>query len=143
MQFQIGRVKVALGHVSFGSNRFLIDSFSSRGITVGIPVNKRLDFSLTVLNGTSIVGWNNFSLVIDFHPRSRAGTNHRDYPNEIFAPAANLSSCGGQGPSPRTWVDIFDQADRRFYGFCALNSSDDLANLWFGVPQGQSPPPRV
>lgn len=60
MQFQLGRAKVSLGHVSFGTNRFLIDSFSSRGITVAIPVNKRLDFSLTASHGTSLVGWNHF-----------------------------------------------------------------------------------
>lgn len=60
MQFQLGRAKVSLGHISFGTNRFLIDSFSSRGITVAIPVNKRLDFSLTALHGTSVVGWNHF-----------------------------------------------------------------------------------
>jgi len=60
MQFQLGRAKVSLGHVSFGTNRFLIDSFSSRGITVAVPLNKQVDFSLTALNGTSIVGWSNF-----------------------------------------------------------------------------------
>jgi hypothetical protein len=60
MQFQIGKAKIALGQVSFGTNRFLIDSFSSRGITLAFPVNKHLDLSLTALNGTSVVGWNNF-----------------------------------------------------------------------------------
>ena len=60
MQFQIGKARVSLGHVSFGANRFLIDSFSSRGITLAFPVNKQLDFSLTALHGTSVVGWNNF-----------------------------------------------------------------------------------
>lgn len=60
MQFQLGKAKVSVGHVSFGTNRFLIDGFSSRGMTVVIPINKRLDFSLTALNGTSVVGWDNF-----------------------------------------------------------------------------------
>jgi hypothetical protein len=60
MQFQIGKAKIALGQVSFGTNRFLIESFSSRGITLAFPLNKHLDLSLTALNGTSVVGWNNF-----------------------------------------------------------------------------------
>lgn len=59
-QFQLGKVKVTLGHSSYGSNRYLINSFSSRGVTVTVPVGKRADFSLTAMNGTSIVGWNNF-----------------------------------------------------------------------------------
>jgi hypothetical protein len=61
MEFQAGKTKVALGHVSFGANRFLMDSFSSRGITVAAPLNQRLELSLAALNGSSIVGWSNFS----------------------------------------------------------------------------------
>jgi hypothetical protein len=61
MQFQISKVKVALGQVSFGANRFLLDGFSSRGVTVVVPVDQRLDISLAALNGTSIVGWSNFT----------------------------------------------------------------------------------
>ena len=60
MQFQFNKTKVALGGVSFGSNRFLMDSFSSRGITVTVPVNKRLDVAVAAMNGSSIVGWSNF-----------------------------------------------------------------------------------
>lgn len=60
MQFQLGKTKVALGHVPFGTNRFLIDNFFSRGITLSLPVNQRLDFALSALNGSTIVGWDNF-----------------------------------------------------------------------------------
>jgi hypothetical protein len=61
VQFQAGKVKVLLGHNSYGSNRYLISGFSSRGLTVTLPVNKRADFSFSAMNGTSVVGWNNFS----------------------------------------------------------------------------------
>jgi hypothetical protein len=61
IQFQISKAKLTLGHVPFGTNRFLIDNFSSRGISLAMPVNKRLDFALTALNGTTIVGWDNFT----------------------------------------------------------------------------------
>lgn len=59
VQFQIGRAKVALGHTSFGASRHLIDSFSSRGITVTVPINSRFDFSVGAMNGTSVVGYGN------------------------------------------------------------------------------------
>lgn len=60
MQFQLRKAQVSMGHVSFGSNRFLMDSFASRGVTVAVPINKRFDVAVAALNGTSIVGWNNF-----------------------------------------------------------------------------------
>lgn len=60
MQFQFNKATVALGGVSFGSNRFLMDSFSSRGITLSVPINKRWDVAVAAMNGSSIVGWSNF-----------------------------------------------------------------------------------
>ncbi len=60
MQFQIKKARLLIGHVSTGSNRHLINSFSSRGITLTLPVNKRSDLTFAAMNGTSIVGWNNF-----------------------------------------------------------------------------------
>jgi len=61
MQFQVKKVKVLLGHHSYGTNRYLIDSFSSRGIEVTVPLGSHFDFAFNATNGTSIVGWNNFS----------------------------------------------------------------------------------
>lgn len=55
-----GRFKVNFGHVSFGSNRHLVNSFSSRGISVTIPVGKQNEVSVAAMNGTSIVGFDNF-----------------------------------------------------------------------------------
>src|SRR5215475_1249022 len=60
MQFQLSKTKLQAGSVTFGTNRQLIDSFGSRGLTLSIPIGKRADFSLAALNGTSIVGWDNF-----------------------------------------------------------------------------------
>lgn len=61
MQFQVKKIKVVLGHHSYGTNRYFIDSFSSRGIDVTVPIGSRFDFSFNATNGTNIVGWNNFS----------------------------------------------------------------------------------
>lgn len=60
IQLQLGRAKVAIGHTSFGSARHLVNSFSSRGITVTVPITKRFDVGAAVLNGTSVVGYGNF-----------------------------------------------------------------------------------
>ena len=61
MQLQVKKIKVQVGHSSYGSNRYLINGFSSRGFNVIVPFNERFDFSFSAMNGTSIVGWNNFS----------------------------------------------------------------------------------
>jgi outer membrane biosynthesis protein TonB len=70
-------------------------------------------------------------------------TNHADFPNEIFAAAPDLPPCGKNTNSSRTWVDIFDGAGKRLYGFCALTSSDGLDDLWFALPEEQAPPNGV
>lgn len=55
-----GRFKLNVGHVSFGSNRHLINSFSSRGVTATIPAGKQNEITLAAMNGTSVVGFDNF-----------------------------------------------------------------------------------
>lgn len=55
-----GRFNARLGHVSFGSNRHLINNFSSRGISATLPLGKQNEISLAAMNGTSIVGFSNF-----------------------------------------------------------------------------------
>ena len=60
VQLKLGRAKVAIGHTSFGSSRHLISGFSSRGITLTVPITKRFDFSVAAMNGTNVVGYGNF-----------------------------------------------------------------------------------
>lgn len=60
VQFKLGRAKVNIGSTSFGSSRQLVNNFSSRGITITVPITKRFDFSVAALNGTNIVGYGNF-----------------------------------------------------------------------------------
>ena len=59
IQFGKGGFSVKLGHVSFGSNRHLINSFSSRGVTVTVPIGKQNELSFAAVNGTSVVGFGN------------------------------------------------------------------------------------
>jgi hypothetical protein len=60
MQFQLSKTKFQVGHVTFGTNRHLINSYGSRGVTLLLPINKHADFSLAAMNGSSVVGWSNF-----------------------------------------------------------------------------------
>ncbi len=60
MNFQIGKAKFSLGHTSFGGNRQLVSSFSSRGLSINIPINKRFDLTAGIMNGTSVLGVGNF-----------------------------------------------------------------------------------
>jgi len=60
MQYQFFKSRLKFGNVSFGSNRHLINSFTSRGISLTVPITKRFDISGAMMNGTSIVGYDNF-----------------------------------------------------------------------------------
>ncbi|MCI0416211.1 hypothetical protein L0222_25840 [bacterium] len=60
ISLQKGPAGISLGHVSFGSNPHLINSFSSRGISGIYRFGKAADLSMAAINGTSIVGWDNF-----------------------------------------------------------------------------------
>lgn len=67
--------------------------------------------------------------------------NHNQFPNEIFAPAPHLSSCGINTNSSRTWIQIL--GDNRSYTLCVLKSPDDLDELWFPVSRNDIPPSSV
>jgi hypothetical protein len=66
--------------------------------------------------------------------------NSSEYPATMFAAAPDLPPCGKNTKSSRTWVDIYDSAGKRLYGFCALAKPDDLNNLWFALEEGVVPP---
>jgi hypothetical protein len=65
------------------------------------------------------------------------------YPAAMFAAAPALPPCGANANSSRSWVDFFDSRGRRLYGFCALNSPQQLGSIWFALPEGQIPPSYV
>ena len=48
-----GRFKAQFGHVSFGTQRHLINGFSSRGIVVNVPISKQNEVVFTALNGSA------------------------------------------------------------------------------------------
>lgn len=60
IKLEKGRFNTQFGHVSFGSSRHLINNFSSRGISVTVPITKKDEITFGAANGTSIVGFGNF-----------------------------------------------------------------------------------
>jgi hypothetical protein len=60
IHFQTGKIKYDVGHFSYGAQRQLINGFSSRGISITVPFLKRFDFSAAAMNGTQLVGYDNF-----------------------------------------------------------------------------------
>jgi hypothetical protein len=69
--------------------------------------------------------------------------NRDQYPAAMFAPAPALPPCGSNTNSSRSWVDFFDSRGKRLYGFCALDTPDNLDKIWFAVEEGQVPPSWV
>jgi hypothetical protein len=69
--------------------------------------------------------------------------NKDQYPAAMFAAAPALPPCGNNHNSSRTWVDFFDQAGHRLYGFCALGTPNNLGSIWFALPVDQVPPSYV
>jgi hypothetical protein len=74
VQFQVKKVKFQLGQYSYGTNRYLINGFSSRGLNVTVPITSKVDLSFNAVNGTSVVGWNNFTGLEKRNHRVFAGT---------------------------------------------------------------------
>ena len=59
LELDKGPASIALGHVFYGSHPLLVDSVNNRGVTAKYRIGDRFDVSLGLMNGTSIVGYNN------------------------------------------------------------------------------------
>ncbi len=59
VETRTGRTAVSVGHISHGRSRHLLNGFSSRGISASTAIGSFVDLSGSILNGTSIVGWDN------------------------------------------------------------------------------------
>lgn len=60
LQAGYGPATLTVGHVSWGSHPLLLNSYASRGVIGAARFGNRADVSLSALNGTSIVGFDNF-----------------------------------------------------------------------------------
>jgi hypothetical protein len=57
---QRGKTTLSIGNVAYGSLRHLVHAFASRGAMLTWKLGRAADFEIAALNGTSIVGWDNF-----------------------------------------------------------------------------------
>lgn len=60
MAFNVGRGTLQAGQMPFGTHRQLINAFSSRGVSLTVPVRGSVSVTVGALNGSNIVGWDNF-----------------------------------------------------------------------------------
>ena len=60
IETRTGRTTISVGQISHGRHRHLLSGFSSRGISASTAIGTFADLSGAVLNGTNIVGWDNF-----------------------------------------------------------------------------------
>jgi len=57
-------------------------------------------------------------------------SNWSAYPEAFFEDAPELGPCDYNSSPARAWVDIYDQDDRRVYGFCDLERPAQLDIIW-------------
>lgn len=93
----------------------------------------------------AFIGTENYTVQGNLFTRYKLSiTNRSVYPDSLFRPSPDLPPCGNNPNASRTWVDIYNgDTNQRIYGFCALDSADDLNGLWFALPQGEAPPNSV
>lgn len=124
--------------------KMLLRTLLAAGLTVaasgGADASQPLPNPVLYLTGTEVYATQGGSFI-----RYRYDVLNKDaYPAAMFAAAPGLPPCGNNANSSRTWVDIFDgRSNNRLYGFCALGSPGQLANLWFALPEGQVPPSYI
>ena len=68
-----GATTLSIGHLSYGNHPLLLNGFASRGLTVTRRVGERFDVSFNAMNGTSIVGTDNFFGLNDSEHRVVSG----------------------------------------------------------------------
>jgi hypothetical protein len=60
VNLRYGSTSLAVGHHSYGNNPLLLSGYGSRGVTLAQKFGERFDVSLNAMNGTGIVGYDNF-----------------------------------------------------------------------------------
>lgn len=60
VELQKGWAKLALGQVSLGTQKHLMNAFASRGLALTLSPGRVVSFAVGGMNGSSIVGWDNF-----------------------------------------------------------------------------------
>jgi hypothetical protein len=141
INMQVGRAKFSLGHTSFGANRHLISAFSSRGLSLSVPINKRFDITAGVLNGTSVLGVGNFFGVSNIRHQMQGLTLGVElFPKRPSAMRLEVSTFNGylQGISNVSEGSIVDAERSRGLGLRFLTSDNSgRFKLEFGFAESR------
>lgn len=74
LEVRAGRAGLSQGHVSLDGQRHLISGFSSRGALLTARPSDRVDLAFGAVNGSSLVGWDNFLGLDDGDHRILSGS---------------------------------------------------------------------
>ena len=69
--------------------------------------------------------------------------NRSKYSDDLFIAAPALPPCGKNANSSRTWIHIYNERGVRFYGWCSIDVSDQLASLKFNISEGDPQPKKL
>ncbi|MDL1860577.1 hypothetical protein FBR04_06050 [Betaproteobacteria bacterium PRO7] len=95
VNLRYGGTTLAVGHLSYGNNPLLLAGYASRGVTLAQKFGERFDVSVNAMNGTSIVGYDNFF--------GLTGAQHR-----IHGASAGLELIGGRPGALRFEIAALD-----------------------------------
>lgn len=74
LRVERGQGYAEIGHVSFGEHQQLVSSFPSRGLDLALPLGSSGSVRASLVNGTSIAGWDNFTGLNRSEHRIAAGS---------------------------------------------------------------------
>lgn len=78
-----GRLKLALGHITYGNNPLLLNGLSNRGVNGGYKIMPWLDIGFTQQSGSALAGWDNFLGVANSKHRISAGSIGVELPTSM------------------------------------------------------------
>ena len=69
--------------------------------------------------------------------------NRSEFSDELFSESPDLPACGLNANSSRTWINIYFDGGKRYYGWCAIHSNAELSMLKFNVPADVVQPTKI
>jgi hypothetical protein len=121
IEVENGSAALALGHIDYGNHPLLIDSVANRGFRARYRLGERFDVGLGLMNGTSIIGYNNILGLSDFN-------EHR-----IAAATFGIEWLPQRPGGLRTELTYMDSEKRNESDFDTGEIPDAEENRGFGV----------
>ncbi len=127
LQVSRGPVKIALGNVAVGANRYLLSGYGSRGATAALQLNRAVSIEASAVNGTNVVGWDNMLGVSE--------SDHR-----LISTSVNLEVLPSRPGALHVDLSALDGSLMPRSGFTQGAVTDAERSRGFGVQFGMSDP---